>query len=45
MSEKTYISKDSNSRDTREKGEKMIFVNQAIKAPTIVIIDEDKNNL
>jgi len=45
MSEKTYISKDNNSRDTREKGEKMIFVNQAIKAPTIVIIDEDKNNL
>ena len=48
MSERTFVSKNNISRDrdtNREKNDKIVFVNQAIKAPTIVVIDEDKNNL
>lgn len=48
MSERTFVSKTNISRDrdtNREKSDKVVFVNQAIKAPTIVVLDEDKNNL
>lgn len=48
MSERTFVSKNNISRDrdtNREKNDKIVFVNQAIKAPTIVVLDEDKNNL
>jgi hypothetical protein len=48
MSERTFVSKNNISRDrdtNREKSDKVVFVNQAIKAPTIVVLDEDKNNL
>ena len=46
MPEKDFIPRDNNSRDNnRDKNDKFVFVNQAIKAPTIVVIDEEKNNL
>lgn len=46
MQEKSFNSRGNDSRDhNKERGDKVIFVNQAIKAPTIVVIDEDKNNL
>lgn len=48
MSERTFVSKNNISRDrdtNREKNDKIVFVNQAIKAPTIVVIDDEKNNL
>lgn len=46
MPEKNFIQRDNYSRDNnREKSDKNVFVNQAIKAPTIVVIDDEKNNL
>lgn len=46
MQEKTFNPRDNGSKDrNKDRSDKMIFVNQAIKAPIIVVIDEDKNNL
>jgi hypothetical protein len=42
MQENSFVQKNNNRS---EKSDKVVFTNQAIKAPTIVVIDEDKNNL
>jgi hypothetical protein len=43
MQENSFVQKNNNGRN--DKNDRVVFTNQAIKAPTIVVIDEDKNNL
>lgn len=48
MQDRSFTPRDNNFRENnnkQDKNDRITFTNQAIKAPTIVVIDEDKNNL